>query len=304
MTLDQLRIFVAVAECEHLTKAAQQLNLTPSAVSAALRALEERHQVRLFDRPARRMELTGLGRGFLDEARAVLARARLAETRLADLAGRVAGTLRIAASQTMAAYWLPPRLVTLRARHPEIHVEVGIGNTSQVSRRVQEGDADLGLIEGEIEGGGMTVRTIARDQLMIVAAAGPVYPSLPVLEDLMARDWILREPGSGTRSAFEAGLRRRGFDPRRLNVVLELPSNEAVIAAVAAGGGLTAISAVIAACGVDAGRLQVVAADFVERPLQLLRHGERSLSRAADAFIAACTEDHAAPLLDVSARPA
>ncbi len=78
MTLEQLRVFIAVAECEHVTKAAQSLNLTQSAVSAAIAALESRHAVKLFSRVGRRIELTESGRIFLAEARAVLARTQAA----------------------------------------------------------------------------------------------------------------------------------------------------------------------------------------------------------------------------------
>src|SRR3546814_10149610 len=74
MTLDQLRIFVAVAEREHVTQAARALNLTQSAVSAAIATLEDRHGAHLFDRVGRGIALTEAGRAFLPEARAVLAR--------------------------------------------------------------------------------------------------------------------------------------------------------------------------------------------------------------------------------------
>ena len=107
MTLDQLRIFVAVAEREHMTRAAEALNQTQSATSAAIAALEERHNLRLFDRIGRRIVLTDAGRDFLSEARAVLARAAIASQRLDDLAGVKRGKLRLAASQTVANYWLP-----------------------------------------------------------------------------------------------------------------------------------------------------------------------------------------------------
>ena len=73
MTLEQLRIFIAVAERQHVTEAARALNLTQSATSAAIAALEERHNVRLFDRVGRGIMLTDLGRSFLPEARAVVA---------------------------------------------------------------------------------------------------------------------------------------------------------------------------------------------------------------------------------------
>ena len=87
MTLEQLRIFVAVAERQHMTRAAQALNITQSAASAAIAALEARHDARLFDRVGRGLTLSEAGRAFLPEARAVLARAADAERLLDDLAG-------------------------------------------------------------------------------------------------------------------------------------------------------------------------------------------------------------------------
>ena len=82
MTLDQLRIFVAVAERQHVTRAAQALNLAQSAASAAIATLEARHGTKLFNRVGRRIELTEAGTVFLAEARAVLARAGMVSTRL------------------------------------------------------------------------------------------------------------------------------------------------------------------------------------------------------------------------------
>jgi DNA-binding transcriptional LysR family regulator len=73
MTLEQLRVFVAVAERQHVTRAAQALNLAQSAASAAVAALEARHRTRLFHRVGRGIELTEAGRVFLAEARSVLA---------------------------------------------------------------------------------------------------------------------------------------------------------------------------------------------------------------------------------------
>ena len=84
MTLEQLRIFVFVAERLHMTRAAEALGLTQSAVSAAVAALETRYGVRLFDRVGRGLALTEAGRVFLPEATAVLLRARVAQRLNAD----------------------------------------------------------------------------------------------------------------------------------------------------------------------------------------------------------------------------
>ncbi len=92
MTLDQLRIFVAVAERQHVTRAAEALNLAQSAASAAIASLEARHGTKLFHRVGRHIELTATGQEFLPEARAVLARAAAAELMLAEWGGLRRGT--------------------------------------------------------------------------------------------------------------------------------------------------------------------------------------------------------------------
>src|ERR1700726_2164771 len=118
MTLQQLRIFIAVAERQHVTQAAGELNLTQSATSAAVAALEARYDIKLFDRVGRGIALTQTGRDFLIEARGVVARAKAAAQVLNDLAGLKRGSLSLAASQTVANYWLPPRIETFSTAPP------------------------------------------------------------------------------------------------------------------------------------------------------------------------------------------
>ena len=118
MTLDQLRIFVAVAERRHVTKAAAALGMTQSAASAAIAALERRYGARLFDRVGRGIELTDTGHRFLPEARAVLDQMNAARSVLEDLSDPATGTVSIAASQTIASYWLPRRLTAYHTEYP------------------------------------------------------------------------------------------------------------------------------------------------------------------------------------------
>ncbi|MDE2197984.1 MAG: LysR family transcriptional regulator [Rhodospirillales bacterium] len=288
MTLDQLRIFIAVAERQHVTRAAAALNLAQSAVSAAIAALEARHGVRLFDRLGRGIRLTEAGTLFLAEARAVLARAAAAELILAELGGLARGTLLVQASQTIASYWLPRHLVAFRAAHPGIDIRLAIGNTAQVAAAVHEGLAELGFVEGAVDDAALLARVVARDQLVLVVAPGHAWAGRASLApaELAGSEWVLREPGSGTRSAFEAALAGFGLAPGALRVVLELPSNEAVRAAVEAGLGATALSASVAAPGIEAGLLHRVRLALPERDFQVLRRRDREPSRAAAALLA------------------
>lgn len=286
MTLDQLRIFIAVAERRHVTRAAAALGLAQSAASAAIASLETRYGLKLFQRAGRGIELTEAGALFLIEAQAVVARADAAGRVLADLAGLARGTLRVEASQTIASYWLPRHIVAFRRAHPGIDVKLTIANSTQVAAAVREGGADLGFVEGMVDDSALTSTEVARDQLIVVAppdhpwaAGGPVEAAA-----LSSAEWVMREPGSGTRSVFEDALTAMGIAPRALNVVLELPSNEAVRAAVEAGMGAAALSASAVASSLEAGLLCHAAVALPSRRFHMLRNPARHQSRASETF--------------------
>lgn len=293
MTLDQLRIFVAVAERLHVTQAAQELNITQSAASAAIAALESRHGVRLLNRVARHIELTEAGRLFLGEAKAILARVAAAEKVLDDLSELRRGRLVVHASQTIANYWLPARLDAYRRRYPAIAVSLTISNTHQVARAVLEGGADLGFVEGDEAEPALGRRALLGDDLVVVVAADHPWAGKGALDParLIDADWVLREPGSGTRDHFEKALRRLGLKSRQLRIVLELPSNEAMLAAVAAGAGATAISTLVLGATPHAADLCRVDPPLTARPFHMLWHRERARSKAAQAFVDLLTGD-------------
>jgi len=290
MTLEQLRIFVAVAEREHVTRAAEALNVTQSAASGAIAALEARHDVKLFNRVGRGIELTDAGRMFLEEARAVLARAASAELALSEYGGLKRGTLRLVASQTIAGYWLPERLAAFKRRYPAIELSVAIANTEGSARAVNVGDAELGFVEGTIDDPALAQWPIGADQMVMVGQE----PAEAITNDWLARaPWVMREEGSGTRSAFESAIRDRGLDPRTLNVVLTLPSNEAVLAAIRAGVGYGVLSKLVVAPALATHTLHALPFLLPERPFFGLRQKERYRSKAADALLDVIRSHHA-----------
>jgi DNA-binding transcriptional LysR family regulator len=285
MTFEQLNIFVAVAEREHMTAGARTLNITQSAASAAIAALEERHQIKLFHRVGRGIVLSEAGLFFLEEARSVLARAKAAETVLDELSGLRRGTLRLVASQTIAAYWLPSFLAIFANKHPLLEIDVAIGNTEQAAARVHTGGADLGIIEGEINDPVLAQWPIGEDQLLLVQAAP--FESQTIDADWLRRaKWIMRERGSGTRSTLETYLQRIGVNPETLITALTLPSNESVRTATEAGAGIAALSSLVVRPVVEAGKLHAASVDMGRRPFFAIRHKERYRSKAADALLA------------------
>jgi DNA-binding transcriptional LysR family regulator len=290
MTLEQLRIFVEVAEKQQMTRAAVSLNLSQSAVSGAIAALESRHGVFFFDRVGRSVELNNVGRAFLADAREILSRVIIAETRLSDMAQARRGRLSIQSSQTIASYWLPIRLAAFHAAHPEVELDVRIGNTREAAEAVRTGAAELGYVEGELEDPILSFSEVGEDRLALLIKAdhawarqGGVTPA-----DLAAEAWVVREAGSGTRSSLETGLRAVGVDPAQLNVALTLPSNEAVLAAAEAGAGAAALSESVAASALARGTLVRVQFDLPSRDYRLIRHKERYRTRASDVFVTLC----------------
>jgi len=179
MTFEQLSIFVAVAEREHLTRGAEALSLTPSAVSSAIRNLEAFYRVALFNRVGRRIELTVEGRAFLDEARATLARVRAAEQMLAEMGGLSRGTLSVHASQTIASYWLPPVLMAFHAEYPGVELDLTIGNTRSVANAVREGLADIGFVEGVVDEPALSLSRLTDDAILIVTGSRPFLGRWP-----------------------------------------------------------------------------------------------------------------------------
>ena len=287
MTLEQLRIFVAVAEHLHVTQAAAALRMTQSAASAAVQALEASTGARLLNRVGRRIELTAAGSLLLLEGRAVLARAQAAQQALDDLAGLQRGHLVLWASQTIASYRLPLLMHRFRLAYPGITLSLHIGNTAQVAEAVLAGVADLGFAEGDTDSELLVRADIGGDDMRLVmpvawAKAGGGEAAI-MLHDLQ---WVMREPGSGTRALHEQALRALGIEPSALVPVLELPSNEAVLAAVLAGAGATILSGLLVDAPVAAGRLAAVDVALPSRRFSALRHADRYKSAASAAFLA------------------
>ncbi|MGN6277361.1 MAG: LysR substrate-binding domain-containing protein [Sphingomonas sp.] len=282
MTLDQLRIFVAVAERQHMTRAAETLHLTQSAVSAAIAGLEARHDVRLFHRVGRGIELTDAGRLFFGDARAILDRVAAAEQALADRGALLRGRLSLVASQTIASYWLPRFLAAFSAAHPGVAIDLAIGNTAQAAERVHAGAAELGFVEGMVDDPALARWPVGEDVLRLVRAEPVAAVDAAWLRQ--AR-WVMREGGSGTRTSLEAALADLGLRPGELTIAMTLPSNEAVRTAVAAGEGIAALSSLVVEPLIALGRLHAIDMPLPPRPLYGLRHKERYRSRASQVLL-------------------
>lgn len=284
ITLRQLEIFLALAEHEHVVRASEAVNLSPSATSSALLALEAAVGRPLFDRSGRGLRLNADGRRFRGAARATLTQAHEAESLLRD---EESGQLVVGASTTIANHVLAPVLATFIASHPSAVLRLEIGNTRDILDRLLDFAIDLAYVEGPTAHPDILATPWRADRLVVfVASNHPLTRSGRIeLSDLSEVVWVLREEGSGTREVF---MRALGDDAARLSTVLELGSSEAVARAVEAGGGVGCLSHLVVRRDLEEGRLTELATPAwkLRRTMWRLTHRHLPVSRLAGAFAA------------------
>ncbi|RII26278.1 MAG: LysR family transcriptional regulator [Geobacter sp.] len=276
ITLRQLEIFEQVAQCGQVTRASEQLLLSQSAVSMALAELERFAGAPLFERQGRRLLLNDRGRRILPEVHDVLARVHTIEQVLNESVGEPHGTLNVGASTTIGNYLLPLIVGEFSRQYPRAKALLQVGNAHQIERAVENGDVDLGLIEGPCHITTLDTMPWKADELVIIVGKGHPWEhegiaSLKMLEDA---PWIMREKGSGTREVFEAAMAKQGI---RYGVAMELGHTEAIKKGVEAGLGVGCLSRMAVQREMDNGWLVEVTSplDLRRTLIILTRHNEQ-----------------------------
>ena len=287
MTLNQLKIFLAIAEVGNVTKAADLLGITQSAASASIASIENIYQVKLFERVGRSIILSEVGKRFLPEAQSAIASAKSASKYLRSLSEKTVGSLKIAASQTIANYWLPRKLALFHARHPEVTLNLTMTNTSAVEKAVVNGKVDIGFVEAEVFSDELRFIKVDHDQIALVASVSR-WASLGLsdnLNNISKLPWIVREKGSGTRKVLEDLVIQNKISWSDLDIVLELPSNESVREAVIAGIGVTLISRHVVSLALETGLLKATSLSLPPRNYQMVVKKNRSFRMEENALI-------------------
>jgi DNA-binding transcriptional LysR family regulator len=230
----------------------------PSA-SARLSRLERQLAVPLLVRSTRGSQLTPNGEAVLAWASSVIQSATALVQATQALREGADTRLRVAASLTIAEYCLTPWLLTLRRQHPRVHVGVNVANSHDVCQQVRSGQADVGFIESPEIPQDFTSTPVGSDRVSLVVS--PHYP-LAVRagkglhpHEIPDLPLLLREPGSGTREAFLAGLTAALRKPVNVPHAVELGSTSTIIATARAGGGVGVVSARAVAADLAAGTL-------------------------------------------------
>lgn len=209
-----------------------------------IKNLEDELHLRLFDRTGQRLALTPAGRILQDYATRIAGLCGDAEQALAALRGETVGRLALAASTTIAQYLLPALAGAFIREHPGVELDIMSANTAGAVAALVEGRVRLALIEGPAGRTDVKTEPFIEDRLPLIAPPGHEWAEAGALDaaKLAHAPLIMRERGSGTREVVERALRKAGLEFKKLRVVMELDSTEAVKSAVRAGLGVGFVS--------------------------------------------------------------
>jgi LysR family transcriptional regulator, regulator for metE and metH len=252
-----LALVDAIAEAGSVTRAADRLHLTQSALSHQLRDVEARLGVQLFFRAGRRMVLTPAGTRARAAAARVLADLARTEQDLRAMADGDRGVLRLCTQCNTGYHWLPPLLRTFHASHPDVDVQIQVGATARPVPALLAGDIDLAVMTDEVHDRRFRAAPLFRDELVaIVAPDHPwtahrsVRPAAFASEHLM-----LYNADRPTSDAFTRVLGPAGVEPARVSAV---PLTEAIVELVAAGLGVGVLARWSVAPALAAGKVAAV----------------------------------------------
>jgi DNA-binding transcriptional LysR family regulator len=270
-TIEQLRSFVAVAQNEHVSRAAASLYLTQAAVTQQIRHLERGLGLQLLERDGRRVRLTDAGRALAETCRAALRAVEVVDDSALAIRELKAGSLHVGASPTCATYYVPAHLAEFSRRNPAIRLTVAVEPSADLNRAVIAGALDCAVIEGTADPSLLTFE-LTRDEVVLVAHCD--HP-LSQLTRITSKDLVPhRYLGRGAQWSTERTVREMLGDVYDQVDSLNLGHPEYVRAAAVAGLGFAALSKRAVAADVAAGILKRLPVSPVVRPITAIRrHG-------------------------------
>ena len=257
ISLKQLEVFVAVAEYNSFTKAAEALYLSQSTVSSHIKNLESALDTVLFFRAAhKKMELTDDGRRIYSIVKEILERCEALQTCLTQK--EKTPLLTVAASTVPAQYLLPRLLAEFSQKSPDCHFLLKRGDSLRVHEMLSAGEAQVGFVGLKMDEKKFTYSPILRDRLVLITENSPRFRQLPADSGeilLLQQSVIAREEESGTWQMTTSWLCSRNILPDSLHLVARMETPEAIRRAVAQGMGVSVMSSLACEEDVAAGRL-------------------------------------------------
>lgn len=240
LTLRQLQIFVVAARNLSYARAAEELHLSPPAVSMQLRQLEDNIGLPLFERIGRGVTLTDAGDMLKHHALRILGEIKDAESNLQALLGAEIGHISVGLVST-AKYFMPKLLAQFSKANPKVEVEFSVGNREVLLQKLQDNAIDLAIMgRTPVEIDAHAEPLAIHPYVIIAPAEHPLRDARRFdLHELRNETFLLREEGSGSRRVAEEMFEKHLFRPARS---ISLGSNETIKQAVMAGMGISLLS--------------------------------------------------------------
>jgi len=288
MDIQLLEAFIAVAEFNSFSDAAEKIHLTQPAVSKRIALLEEQLNTRLFDRIARSVTLTEAGEALLPRATHILQEIADTTQAINDLSGNISGKLRLAISHHIGLHRLPPILKKFTQEYPDVTIDVDFMDSEKAYEGILHGRFEVAVITLAPEAHPkIEAKTIWPDPLVfmvsedhpLLAKSWSKQKESPTLDDLRNYPAIL--PGLGT---YTGRMTRTLFEQQKVPLPPTMTTNylETIKMMVSIGLGWSLLPESMLETGI-----KTVAIDGVQihRELGYIHHREKSLSNAAKAFI-------------------
>ena len=284
-TIQQMKLFEAVARLRSVTRAAEEVSLTQPSVSMQVKALEEKIGMPLIDQIGKNLFLTRAGEEVASTSREILDRLDVMKTNLASVNNEIAGSLNLAVVTT-TKYFLPQRIGEFKRRYPGVEPRVNMGNREQIMQRLANNLDDVYIMGTPPDQKVLAYAPISTNEIVFVAHPYHPLAALPsmTLDQLLSADIISRERGSETRQAIERRFAENGL---QLNPLMEFEDSEAIKLAAISGLG-------IAYLPIQSMRLELAARELVilnvqgfplKRQWYAMHHRAKHLSRVAERFL-------------------
>ena len=293
MAFRHLQIFKAVCETENFTRAAKKLYITQSAVSHAIRELEEKTGTALFDRLSKNVRLTQCGDMLLQKLLPVLSAYEVLEAHMKCLEQEA--PLRVVSSITIASFWLPAILKDFMKEYPDMPVRVNVVSAGNALDALRSGDVDAALIEGALPPGPFIAMPFASYRMEAVCAPEYILSRrVLTIKELCAEKLLLREKGSATRDTFDSALYLSGHTA---HPVWTSVNSLALIEAAKAGLGITILPEVLVREALARGSLiSLSIKDLVlENELTAVRHRDKYVTAPLATLFSCMTRRRSAP---------
>jgi DNA-binding transcriptional LysR family regulator len=285
MDFSQLITFLEVAKLGSFSRAGQKVFRSQSAVSAQIRQLEQEYGDRLLDRSGKDVTLTPAGRVLLAYAERLIQLRDESKLAVSDHGGAPRGKLVVGANEATCLYVLPDVFAKYCSLHPEVQLSIYRNFSYKIIEKLENGTIDVGIVTLPVKSPKLKTTSIFRDQLMwMVNPQNPLAKHEVISVSEAAKQPMLLPKTGYTRRLMDKLLRPHESD---LQVRMELPSVGMIKSFVAAGLGVSLVSASFARDQVLAGRVKLIPPKEKElwRELGLAYRRDRTLTQAARTFI-------------------